>query len=392
MRFRLLASPVLAVVLFAGAAIGITGCDGGEADRVVGGVNVSELFAAPTDAEKAAVLAEWQTRDVSPKNVQVVSTLTATGTGVEGTTRTFTATVVSHEVAGVTHYGAVLVPAGTPPGTRLPVVVYAHGGDAGARVEEGAVIAGLLTPPQRSFIWIVPSFRAERLRFGSNTRTSGGPASPWDYDVDDALALVNVAVASYGGDPNAIAAVGLSRGGGVALLMGVRDPRVRRVLDLFGPTDFFGAYVENIVADALGGGTRNLPGFDVLNARFVQPLKAGTVSDAQMRAELLRRSPARFADRLPAVQVQHGTADDVVDVSQARALIDALRGRTDATSFLWEGGRHDPTTFPLNWIGEAQRFLEPLGAAATVPTAPVVPEGVLSPAVAAALRAASATP
>ena len=387
MRLRRFAPRFLALALLTAA----TGCDGGDADRVVGGVNVSELFAAPTEAEKAAVLAEWQTRDVSPRNVQVVSTLTVSGTGIEGTTRTFNATVVSHTAAGVTHVGAILVPAGTPAGARLPVVVYAHGGDQGTRVEEGAAIAGLLTPPQRSFIWVVPSFRAERLRFGSQSRTSDGPASPWDYDVDDALALVNIAVASYGGDANAIGAVGFSRGGGVALLMGVRDPRVRRVLDLFGPTDFFGSYVEEIVADALGGGTRNLPGFDVLNARFVQPLREGTVTVAQMRTELLRRSPARFADRLPVVQVQHGTADDVVLVSQAKALIDAMKGRADFTSFLWEGGKHDPTTFPLNWIGEAQNFLAPLGAASTTPPAPVLPDGVLSPAVVTALRAASAT-
>lgn len=350
----------LALVTLVAAA-----CDSADPDRIAGGVNVTALFAAPTDAEKATVLADWQARDVSPRNVQVVARLTASGTGLGGATRTYDATVVSHDVAGVTHYGAILVPAGKPAGQRLPVVVYAHGGDGGTRVEEGAAIAALLTPPQREFIWVVPSFRAERLRYGSETRTSGGPASPWDYDVDDALALVNIALASYDGSPGAIGAVGFSRGGGVALLMAIRDPRITRVLDMFGPTDFYGRYVEDIVVEALDGGTRTLPGFDVLNARFLQPLKAGTVTPAQMRLELLRRSPARFADRLPAVQIQHGTADDVVLVSQAQALIDALKGRPDVTSFLWEGGGHDPTTFPLNWLGEAQIFLTPLGASAT---------------------------
>ena len=167
-------------------------------------------------------------------------------------------------------------------------------------------------------------------------------------------------MASYGGDGARIGAVGFSRGGGVALLMAVRDRRITHVLDMFGPTDFYDTYVEDIVAGALGGETRSLPGFDVLNARFAQPLTAGTVTVPQMRAELLRRSPAQFAERLPSVQVQHGTADDVVLVSQAERLIKVMKGRAGFSSYLWAGGRHDPTSFPINWIGEAQTFLSGL--------------------------------
>ncbi len=154
--------------------------------------------------------------------------------------------------------------------------------------------------------------------------------------------------------------VGLSRGGDVALLMAIRDARIERVLDFFGPTDFLGPYVQQVVEDALRGTDRALPGFDVLNARFIQPLKAGDVLLPQMRQELLRRSPVYFADRLPAVQVQHGTADAIVDVSQSRRLAAVMQGRADFEYLEWDGGQHTPLSFPLNWVSESQDFLAPL--------------------------------
>ena len=338
----------------------IAACDGGgDGDRVVGGVNVTRLFAAPSESERAAVAAEWSTRDVSARDVQTVATFSQTATNpLGGASTTYTVTVVSHAVGGVKHYGAVLVPEGTPATTKLPLIIYAHGGDAGVSVEEGAGLAAVLRP---NAVWVVPSFRAETLRYGATRLTSGGPASPWDRDVDDALALVNVALAlAPQADAARIGAVGFSRGGAVAMLMAIREPRVRRVLEFFGPTDFYGPYVQEAVEQALGGGTRSLPGFIVLNDRFIQPLKRGELTVEAMRAELLRRSAVEFAGRLPTLQVQHGTADDVVNVSQAERLIAVMKGRPGFTSFLWDGGRHDPTSFPINWLFEAQAFLAPL--------------------------------
>jgi dipeptidyl aminopeptidase/acylaminoacyl peptidase len=42
------------------------------------------------------------------------------------------------------------------------------------------------------------------------------------------------------------------------------------------------------------------------------------------RRELVRRSPVLWADRLPPIPIHHGTADDVVPVGQAEALISTL--------------------------------------------------------------------
>jgi hypothetical protein len=148
----------------------------------------------------------------------------------------------------------------------------------------------------------------------------------------------------------------------VGLLMGARDPRFAEIVAFFGPTDFFGDYVRDVVADALAGTPRELPGLDVLNTRFIEPWSRGEVTTEAARLELVRRSSVLVAADLPNVQIHHGTADTVVAVSQAQAMIDAMatlgRDTTTTPRFradLYPGGGHDPTTLdddgnPLNGI------------------------------------------
>jgi dipeptidyl aminopeptidase/acylaminoacyl peptidase len=80
-----------------------------------------------------------------------------------------------------------------------------------------------------------------------------------------------------------------------------------------------------------------------------------------MRRQLLLRSPAYFAARLPRTQVHHGSADDVVSVTQTQSLIAAMnalgRGPPDFEAFIYAGGGHNPLTLPAS-IGRAALFLE----------------------------------
>lgn len=339
----------------------VAACDTVDDSRVVGGVDLDALFAPPTAAEVTQVQTEWQGRSLTPADVAVVQTGTITGTSALGSSRAFEVRILSHRLPGAasgTHYGAVLIPSGIGPNDRLPVVMYLHGGDGGTSVQEAATIAATLSADGESYIWIAPAFRDEPLRWGTQTWTSSGPASPWDFDVDDALVLLNATLAQVPqADANRIGAAGFSRGGAVGLLGAARDNRVKRVLAIFPPTNFFGTFVQEVVEDALNGNARNLPGFDVLNARFIQPLKNGQVTLPQMRLELLRRSPIAFVDRMPTVQLHHGTADDIVPVSQANDFINAMRGKSTFSSFIWQGGQHNPATFPINWLLESQAFL-----------------------------------
>jgi len=344
--FRFLAQ-LLALLLI------LSGCDSGGGTgpaRLPVEVDTEAVFAPPTPAELATVEAEWAVRSVAAVGVaeHLETRVSVGGTGA-------TVRIVSHIVPGpadteaVQHYGAIITPDGLAPGSA-PVLVYAHGGDAGVSVDEEALqLLGLFPDVADGYVVVVPSFRDEPLSFAGQTWVSDGPASPWDYDVDDALALLSVASqVEPAADAGRTVVLGFSRGAGVGLLMDVRDPRIVGVVDFFGPSDFYGEFVQEVFEEALDGAPRDLPGIDVLNSRFITPLSRGELSLGVMRLELARRSPVLWSSELARLQVHHGTSDSVVPVSQSQRLSSAMSaiGRTspDFEAFFYTGGGHDPFT------------------------------------------------
>ena len=325
-------------------------------DRVVGGVNLTLLFAPPDSSEIAAVLAEWKGRSPSAQGIEVAATRSLTLGGSP-----FTVRIVSHRVDGIRHYGALVVPDGAKQAS-LPIVVVGHGGDNGQNVDDLLqLLPYSLGSSITSSIYVIPAFRSESLTFGGVTYKSEGEPSPWDRDVDDALALLSVAFARVPeADSTRIASLGFSRGACVAMLMAIRNPAIDLVIEFFGPTDFFGPYVQEIAEEALQGKLRDLPGLDYLNDRFIQPLKNGTITMKEVRRELLRRSPVYFTDRMPDLQLHHGTDDIVVYVSQAEKMIEVMRARGVSQlhfeSYLYPGGQHNPFTLPGS-VERSQAFL-----------------------------------
>ncbi|MHC4550151.1 MAG: alpha/beta hydrolase family protein [Planctomycetota bacterium] len=339
-RGRLLA--LLGVVLL----LGCSGSGSGPQDLVVEGVDFTRLFAPPSQAEIDAILAEWAGRQPQAQDVNVVAT-TSLGLGAVDVT----VHVVSHVVDGPRHYGAILVPDGALPGS-LPILMYAHGGDGGVDIDQVVpFLPFILGSGIDDFVIAIPSFRAEPLTFDGTTYVSDGPPSPWDRDVDDALALLDVVAGlTPEADPARIGILGFSRGACVALLMAIREPSIDLVVEFFGPTDFFGPFVQQVVAEALRGNPRGLPGLAHLDQELIQPLKSGQLTIEDVRPEILRRSPVYFADRLPQVQVHHGTDDTVVPVGEAERLIAVMaalgRRAPEFEFYLYPGGGHDPLTLP----------------------------------------------
>ena len=306
------------------------------------------LFAPPDEAELAAVRADWASRDFSAAGGMIELEEPFSMGGSPTTLR-----IVSHQVEGLRHYGAIVVPdrAGGAP-ESLPIMVFAHGGDGGVSVEATLFILTIALGEMRDdFVYVIPSYRDEPIEYGDRAWRSDGPASPWDRDVDDSMALVNLAMETT---PEAFSdryfAVGVSRGGGVAMLMGIRDARVAGVITFFGPTDFQNEWARDIASLLVSGVTVDLPGVEHLRTAYVVPWWAGEISLQDARFALIRRSPVLFVEDMPPLQIHHGDMDGVVSVTQAESMIRAMeeigRGAPEFEAYIYPGGTHDITSIP----------------------------------------------
>ncbi len=328
-------------------------------DHIVEGVNITALFAPPTQTEIDAVDALWDARSVTVAGFQVEATGTVDLNGTPGTVR-----IVSHLVDGNRHYGAIAFATSAAPESKA-ILVYSHGGDDGEDIDDVLSLLdfGFGGIPD-DFVYIVPSFRSEPLTYNNVTYRSEGEPSPWDRDVDDALALVAAAIANVdAADPERVGIVGFSRGACVGMLMAIRDPRIDLVVEFFGPTDFFSAFTQDLVEDALNGELADLPGLNDLNDQLIQPFKNGDLTIADVRSEMLRRSPVYFAERLPQLQIHHGTADAIVPVSEVTRLISVMtelgRSEPEFEAYLYPNGTHNPLFLPRS-IERTETFINRL--------------------------------
>jgi len=187
---------------------------------------------------------------------------------------------------------------------------------------------------------------------GRSFKSEGDRRDALDGATDDAIALLNVVLESTPqADANRICAYGRSRGGNVALLLGIRDPRVKCVVDVSGPTDWFylmgnQGWTEQelwtegvrIHANTLETGGQNLE-------RFMGRAIEGGADLAAVRQNMIASSPLYFASRLPLTQVHYGLEDPSVPSRNGYRLIAKMKeggmkaGRFQA--FFYPGQGHD---------------------------------------------------
>ncbi|MFT6108157.1 MAG: hypothetical protein ACJA2W_001067 [Planctomycetota bacterium] len=302
--------------------------------------DLSDLFAAPTSAEIAQVRADWATRQPVVAGYQVE----ATGNDVQG----IRFDVVSHIVEGQRHYGAVRYPRNYVAGQPYSTLVVCHGGLNGVGAEESANF--ILSLPgicvDENYFLLIPSYRGEPLQTNfAGTFLSGGNPSWADRDVDDVASLLSSVQANIPDMDHArVGAWGISRGAAVAMLLAARDDRIRRIVDLFGFTDFSLPSVQSQLDLILNQGVQPSGIGRVAYESFVFEWLSGTMSLAEARQAWIRRSACYFASTMPPIQAHHGLQDTAVDPSHTQVLLGALSslglGAPDVEGFFYPNGMH----------------------------------------------------
>ena len=308
-----------------------------------------DVFAKPTAAEIKAVEEDWDGRDLKPAGIreEVNSTIKLGD-------RTARIRIVSHLVHGSRHYGAIIYPDDAAEHST-PVIVMAKGVSPTyfplnlSDNTEPAIMGGL----SDRFVYVYPSFRGEVLNFKDKSFTSEGDRrDALDGAADDAIALLNVALATTpAADPDRICAYGHSRGGNVALLLGIRDLRIDCVVDLAGPTDWFylmgtnGWTEEELWTEAVN--TKATPqqsgGQNV--ERFLGKAIDGKADLAAVRHNMIASSPIYFAKKLPRAQLHYGIEDPFVPVRNGYEFVNELKKQNvparEYTAFFYPGEGHD---------------------------------------------------
>jgi pimeloyl-ACP methyl ester carboxylesterase len=221
-------------LLLAGLLVACGGADSGT--PAGGGPPAPEPFSfrAPTPVELAQVQTSWSQRDLAPRDVKQVYRYD------QGT---YTVTIYTHAVGANTHVGAVVVPNQSFK-NPLPVLLRFDGLDTTNPPKQ---LEAELTGYKANVILVLPLFRGRSLNYRDvNFVATGDFCNGYEGATDDAIAFLNVVMANT---PKAttdnLIVEGYSRGGAVALLMGVRDQRVRTVIDGAGPSDFYRQEVAN---------------------------------------------------------------------------------------------------------------------------------------------------
>lgn len=213
----------------------------------------------------------------------------------------------------------------------LPVVLLIHGGGWSGGDKQ---VHNYIGPPLA---------RAGYLAVSANYRLA--PKHPWPAAVDDcraALEWVRTHAARHGGDPSRIALMGESAGGHLSALLGLLDaqttssetggepPRVRSVVNVFGPADLAGLWEHPVCRDLLKGWLGGDPTARADAFRAASPLR-------QIEALAGPQGGARG----PAFLHIHGTADPLVPVEQTKVFHEALeKAGLRSRTLILEGAGH----------------------------------------------------
>jgi acetyl esterase/lipase len=264
----------------------------------------------------------------------------------------------------------IAAPAG---GTLRPAVLFIHGG-GWARGKRQAYSGAIREAARKGYVAATVSYRF-------------APKHPWPAQLEDvraALRWLRSNAEKYGIDPGRIAAGGMSAGGHLSLMLGLRpeglegeEAGIAAVVNYFGPTDMtvdqFNDFVDGLL-EGLAGGKREEKAAAYRDFSPVTHISAGDapvltfqgtedplVPDEQARTLHAALDKARIPNRLEILEGRgHGWAGEDMERTERRAFefLDAyLKGSglplLLAEDFREGGGRWEPTD-PSAWKVETR--------------------------------------
>lgn len=286
------------------------------------------LFSQPTQEELLTVEEAWASRNLNPTTYTIEEEIPI-GTG--GTVLK----MISFKLDGYKEYGALLIP---DTDTLVPVRMALSGFTINP---ENTIATSLALSGGEEFripyIYAIPAFRGQDLHITLNGVSYSSPISEgnkcnaFDRATDDAIALLNIVENTEAqADMNKVSVQGGSRGGTVAMLMGERDDRVKKIIGIAAPTNMLDLTSKN-QNDA------------IYICQFLQEFVNGTITIDEARQDMIASSPLFFAEKLPSTQLHLGENDRIVPPDQGAQLIqqiDALSLDIDFQLFVYENRNH----------------------------------------------------
>jgi dipeptidyl aminopeptidase/acylaminoacyl peptidase len=215
-------------------------------------------------------------------------------------------------------------------GGPYPVIVFNHGGFMGLGI--AADSGNCVDSARAGFVWIGSSYRGEDASEGAIEVCLG--------EVDDVLAMIDVALAQPYADRDRVVMWGGSHGGCITTRAVERAAPVHAAVDVFGPADLASNY--QFWVDQIDAGTGPTASYQQL-VQVVDDAIGGPPDEYQ--DDYAARSPGNF--ELPAglpFMVTHGTVDELVPVAQS---CDLVAGAGGFTAFHLDGSQAEVTSPPV---------------------------------------------
>lgn len=302
--FQLLATVVMVVVL--------TSCK----KDFLSKSDKNALFAEPTTTELNNIFSDWQSRNLTPTDYTIIQQ-------EDILSGKFKLKIVSFKVNNIKEYGALVVPSTI---SKVPVQVFVGG--FGLNLTTNSVNIALDNANTAdAHLLAIPALRGQSLEITINGTVYKSPLSEgnqcdaFDGATDDVLAFLNLIQQTEAfADVNRTGVRGGSRGGTVALLAGIRDARVKRVIGVACPTNLF-----ELTSQSENDAT--------YQCQFLSGFKNGQATLAETRNKMLASSPIYFAKHLPLGQLHLGLQDRIVPVKQGYDLEKEIEKQGNAATF-----------------------------------------------------------